>query len=358
MYAVIMAGGQGTRLWPKSRQSQPKQLHRLIGDKSLIQQCYANLSPAIKVEDFFVSTTPQYLKEIQNQLPDISEDHFIVEPYPMDTAAACGLVSKILYLRDPESTAAFFPSDHYIRNPKRFAETVRYAESIAKKYPGHILTLGIKPHKADTGMGYIKFGAEVSQTGVMKVNAVEKFVEKPDQKTAKEYLASGEYLWNAGIFVWKTSLILDLIKKDLPQTSKALNKIAAEYGKAGYAKAIEKYYKETDDTSIDYGIMEKNKNILVVPGDFGWSDVGSWGTVLEVLSEINGSNIVSRGHHMSIDDSNVLVMADDKLVATIGLKDVVIIDTPDALLICKSDQAHKVKDLIKKIKDQGEHNYL
>src|SRR3989344_4959313 len=352
MYAVIMAGGQGTRLWPKSRKNNPKQLHTLVGKKSLIAETFDRLSPILKPEHIYISTTPEYAGEIKKHLPKIPEDNFIMEPYPMGTAAACGLVSKIISLRDPNAIVALIASDAYVKNKKRFAEVLKYAGEVCATNSDHIITIGIKPDRPETGYGYIQLGKKHGSRSDMSAHEVERFVEKPDLETAAKYLKSGEYLWNTSMFIWKTSLILDLIKKDLPKTGKALDKIAGEYGKAGYAKAIKKYYKEADDTSIDYGIMEKNKNILVVPGDFGWSDVGAWNTILDVLSEIDGTNVVSRGHHLSVGDSNTLVMAADKLIATVGLEDIVIVDTPDALLICKSSQAHRVKEIINKLKDE------
>jgi len=358
MYAVIMAGGQGTRLWPKSRAKTPKQLHALVGEKTLIQQTYANILPAVEIKNFFVSTTPQYLSEIKKQLPSIPEENFIVEPYPMNTAAACGLVSKIINLRDPEATVGFFPSDHNINQPAKFAKLLRYAAKISAKHPKNIFTIGLKPTKPDTALGYIHFAKEIDRSGELATYSVERFVEKPDSATAEKYMTSGEYLWNAGMFIWKTKLILELIEKNLPKTSRALDKIAEAYGKQNYNSVLEKYYREVDDISIDYGIMEKNKNIFVIPGDFGWSDVGSWGTILKVLSEIGGTDVISRGHHMSVGDSNLLVMGHDKMIATVGLDNIIVVDTPDVLLICNGKKDQKIKELINRLKDEGKIEYL
>lgn len=358
MYAVLMAGGQGTRLWPKSRAKTPKQLHALVGEKTLIQQTYANLLLAIKPENFIVSTTPQYMAEIKKQLPDIPRNNFVVEPYPMGTAAACGLVSKIISLRDPEATVAFFPSDHNIKQPEKFAKLLKYVEKVAAKFPDHILTIGLKPKRADTGLGYIHLGKKIDQGKTLATFKVKRFVEKPDVETAKKYLESGEYLWNAGMFVWQTKYVLGLFEKDLPKTDKVIKKIADHIDKPDFEKVLAENYRDVDNTSIDYGIMEKNSDILVVPGDFGWSDVGTWNTILEVLSEIDGTNVVSRGHHLSVGDSNTLVLASDKLIATVGLEDIVVVDTPDAVLVCKRDEAHRIKELINKIKDQNKHEYL
>ena len=358
MYAVLMAGGQGTRLWPKSRRNQPKQLHALVGDKSLICETFDRLSLVTPKDKIIVSTTPQYLAEIRKQLPEIPEENYIVEPFPMNTAAACGLVSKIISLRDPDATVGFFPSDHHITRPAEFAKLLKYAGKVSTKYPEHIFTIGLKPTKPDTALGYIHFEKEIDRSDELATFSVERFVEKPDPATAEKYLESGEYLWNAGMFIWKTKLILKLFEKDLPQTSRALDKIAEAYGKQNYNSVLEKYYKDVDNISVDYGIMEKNKNILVIPGDFGWSDVGSWGTILKVLSEIEGKDVISRGHHISIGDSNIMVMGHDKLIATIGLEDIIVVDTPDALLICNGKKDQKIKELINQLKDDGKAEYL
>lgn len=358
MYAVIMAGGQGTRLWPLSRQKQPKQLHSLISEKSLIIETFNRLSLTLEDKNIFISTTPEYSAEIKKHLPEVSADNFIIEPYPMGTAAACGLASKIISIRDAEAVIAFIPSDAHIRDSQEFANTLKYAGEVCVSHPGHILTIGIKPSRADTGFGYIQLGHKFCSSDHRLAYRIKRFVEKPDVKTAEKYFKSGKYLWNAGMFVWRAKYILGLFAKDLPKTAAVIKKIAGHFGKPDFKEILSENYRHVDITSIDYGIMEKNSDILVVPGDFGWSDVGTWNTILEVLSEINGVDVVSRGHHISVNDSNILVMAGEKLIATVGLKDVVVIDTPDALLICKSSQAHRVKEVISKLKDENKHQYL
>jgi len=353
-----MAGGQGTRLWPKSRVKTPKQLHALVGEKSLVQETFGRLSLITEKDKIIISTTPEYAAEMKKHLPEVPANNFIIEPYPMNTAAACGLVSKILNLRDPESIVAFFPSDHNIKNPAQFAETLKYAEKICNKHPEHILTIGIQPTKADTGLGYIHMGAEIDHSGNFIARKVQRFVEKPDQVTADQYLASGEYLWNAGMFVWKTKYLLQLMKKDLPKSSAVFDLIGARYGKNDYSKVLKKHFKEADNISIDYGIMEKNKDILVIPGDFGWSDIGSWGTLLDVVCDLNGSDVVCRGNHIGVGNSNVLVMAGDKLVATVGLSNIIVVDTPDVLLICNGKEDQKIKEILTKLKDENKVEYL
>ena len=358
MYAVIMAGGQGTRLWPLSRKSKPKQLQSFISDKTLIAETYERLLPLFPAEKIYISTTSEYQDEIKKLLPEIPEENYVIEPYPMGTAAACGLATEIIYKKDPAASVIFLPSDHTIKDGRKFLDIIKFAETMVDKHSDHILTIGINPTKPDTGLGYIQMDSQIEKSNGFKAFSVKRFIEKPDLEKAQQYVASWEYLWNAGIFIWNAKYMLSLFEKDLPKTFGVLEKIGAAYGKASYPKILIAEYKKADDTSIDYGIMEKNKNILVIPGDFGWSDIGSWGTLLEVLSQVHDSNVISRGHHVGVDDLNVLVMAGDKMIATVGLTDVVIVDTPDALLICDSKASHKVKDLITKLKSEGKHLYL
>lgn len=358
MYAVIMAGGSGTRLWPLSRQKKPKQLHAFIGDKSLIRETFERLLPQFAVDNIFISTTTEYAPEIQKHLPELPPQNFIIEPYPMNTAAACGLATKIIDKKEKNATVVFLPSDHTIADSAKFLQILEFADNLSDKYPKHILTIGINPTKPDTGLGYIRMDSQIEKSDGLRAFSVKKFIEKPNLEKAKEYVASWEYLWNAGIFMWKTDHMIDLLAKNMPSTNEVLDKIVASWGTPDFKKTLEENYKKVENTSIDYGVMEKSSDILVIPGDFGWSDVGSWGSLLEVLTDQYKTDLISKGNHIGIDDSNCLVMANEKLIATVGLKDIVIIDTPEAMLICNSKQSGKVKDLLNKMKDEGKHLYL
>lgn len=358
LYAVIMAGGQGTRLWPLSRQAKPKQLHALASDKPLIRETYERLLAKFKPEEIIISTVPSFVNDIKKLLPEIEEKNYIVEPALMGNAAACGLVTTILNQRDPDSSAIFLPADHIIKDKESFIRTVDFAHKLISQNPTKILTIGINPTKPDVNLGYIQMDSQIASEGDLKAFSVKKFVEKPDLKTAEKYVASWEYLWNAGMFVWQTNFMLTLFEKNLPQTFLALQKIKKAIGTADFKKILESEYKKVDNTSIDYGILEKTKDILVVPADFGWSDVGSWGSLLEVLSETHGTNVITRGHHIGVDNENCLVMSNDKLIATVGLKNIAVIDTPDVILICDSSKSHKVKELLNKVKEEGKHLYL
>ena len=358
MYAVIMAGGKGTRLWPVSRNDKPKQFQTFFGEKSLIRETYDRLLPRFKPEEIFVSTIPDFVPDVKKNIPEMADENIIAEPMLMGTAAACGLVSKILFERDNDSSVIFLPSDHVIENPEEFLKVVSFADQTLQKNPGHIIQIGIQPTKPDNGLGYIQTGEKIEDSNNLELFKVKRFVEKPDMATAEEYLKSGDYLWNAGIFIWKNSHILDLIKQNLPDTSTALDKIGQSIGKPDYTQVLKDEYAKVEKTTIDYGIIEKTSDLLVIPGDFGWSDVGNWGAFLEVLTKRNDTKVISDGNHIGVGDDNCMVLAGEKMIATVGLSDIVVIDTPDALLICNSNRSHEIKDLLDKMKENGKEIHL
>jgi len=358
MYAVIMAGGQGTRLWPLSRQKKPKQLHSFAGDKSLLRETYERLLVKFPNDRIVISTTPDFIDDIRKNLPELPEENFIIEPFLMGNAAACGLVSTILNQREPDSSAIFLPSDHMINQPKKFIEIVDYSEDLIERFPDHLVLIGINPTQPDTALGYIQMDSQVDSKGLLKAFSVRKFIEKPNFEKAKEYVSSWEYLWNSGMFIWKTKHILELFQKNLPDTSTALEKIRKSLGTPSESRVIKTEYAKVDTTSVDYGIMEKTDDIIVIPADFGWSDIGSWGTLLKVLADTHNATVITKGHHVGVNNSNCLVLANDKLIATVGLRDVIIVDTPDALLVCNAERSQDVKDLLNKLKDEGKHFYL
>ena len=359
MYAVIMASGQGTRLWPLSRQSKPKQFHALLGKKTMVEETFERLSKKFKPEEILVTVTDDNYTEALRQLPNIPKENFIVEPYATGTLGSCGIAIEAIYRRDPEASAIFVPSDHMISQADEFIKIINYTEELVEgQFSDNIILIGINPTRPDTGMGYIQMNSQIQATSELKAFSVKRFVEKPDVETAKKYVARWDYLWNGGMFAWKIKHIMALYHKYAAKTAKAMHKIGDNFGDPDYGKIAAKEYKNFEKISIDYAIMEKTKDILVVPGDFGWSDIGSWGTLLDVLTSEYGSSIVSKGHFIGVDNDRCLIMANDKLVATVGLEDIIVVDTPDALLICKGDKSQKVKDLIEKIKAEGKGLYL
>lgn len=358
MYAVIMASGQGTRLWPMSRQAKPKQFHSLVGKNTLIQDTFNRLAPKFKANHIFVTVTKNCLEEAMEQLPQLPSENFIVEPFATGTLGTCALATALIHTIDPESSIVFLPSDHVIEEPKNFLEIIDFADKLISKHPKHLVLIGINPTRPDTGMGYIQMDSQVESEKSMKAFSVKRFVEKPDLKTALKYLSAWDYLWNGGMFVWKTNHAVELYKKYAGKTFRAAENIVKNLKSADYQKIAEKEYKNIEKTSVDYAICEKEKDILVLPGDFGWSDVGSWGTISDVLQDHFGSNMVVKGNHVGVDDKNCMVIANNKLIATVGLEDIIVVDTEDAILICKGDQSQKVKDLIDKLKNEGKNLYL
>ena len=340
---VIMAGGSGTRLWPKSRIKKPKQLYALINNESMIKNTVKRLLQIIPQKNIYIATNTAHAKDIAQELPGL-KNNLIIEPYIRNTAPCIGLAAQVL--KNKTGTIAFLPSDHYIGKEKEFHATLKKAFEAAQK--DYLVLIGIRPTDPDTGLGYIKMGKEIKPN----VYQVEKFVEKPDIKTAKKYLTSGRFLWNGGMFIAKTMVILDLFKKHVPKIYQLLAKIDKNL------QNLAKFYEQMENISFDYAIAEKAAKIAVVPGDFAWSDIGNWGKLLEVLAKNKDENVVVGCDHYGVDTSGCLIHGTERLVATIGLKDVIIVDTPDAVLICNKDQAQDVKKIVETLKVKEKNHYL
>lgn len=352
MNIVIMAGGGGTRLWPKSRIKNPKQLHALMDEKSLIKNTILRLSAVVPKNHIYIATNTDHVKAIKKEVPEIK--NMIVEPFVRSTGPCVG--HSALYLaQKSDEPVAFLPADHHIENEKEFAKTIILAGEEAKK--DQLVLIGIKPTEADTGLGYIKINTKQirnskSQISNSQIFKVEKFVEKPDLKTAQKYLRSGQYLWNAGMFVAKPSVILNLFEKHSPEIFSLLEKIKKR------PQDLKKEYQKMPNISFDYAVSEKAQDIVVVSGNFTWSDIGNWSKLLEVLSQNVKENVVLGCEHLGVDTEGCLIHGTKRLVATIGLKDVIVVDTPDAVLICHKSQAQNVKKIVEKLKEKNRQRYL
>lgn len=345
---MILAGGRGTRLWPISRETKPKQFQKFLSAKTLLQEAFLRLRPAFPAKDFFVVTHRDYAAETQRQLPQIPKKNIIIEPVGRNTAAAIGLGAIHLVKRGFGNEAiTVLPADHHIADAKKFADMLKWGEKkIRKDWLGAIAA---NPTYPETGYGYIKLGKNLGD-GVFRV---EKFIEKPDLETAQKFLASWDYLWNTGIFLWRTNTILAKIKKHLPQHHKYLSEISRALGTKDEAEALAKNYSQIKDISIDYGIMEKEKNIFVIPADLGWSDIGSWLHLKKSLQKSANEN-VTRGRCLNINSRDSLIFGGQRLIATVGVDNLIVVDTDDALLICSADESQKIKELIKKLKERNE----
>ncbi|MDO8513200.1 MAG: sugar phosphate nucleotidyltransferase [bacterium] len=358
MHAVIMAGGSGTRLWPMSRTNFPKQLHQLMSDKSLIQETFERLKSFLPVENIYISTAEKYLTETRRHLPELPEENYIIEPIARNTGPSLAYIAAFFAAKDPKSIVGTFASDHSIAKIEEFKKAIITAEKAIEYYPDHIVTIGLNPTSPDTGLGYIKMHNLKKTIDGTKIFSVEKFVEKPDLPTAKKYVSSWEYLWNASYFIWQADTLLDLFDKYAPEFRDPINNIQLALKKGNLKQIIAKEYDKMPAKPFDTVIMEKVKKVLVIPADLGWSDIGSWASLHDILATNTGSNIITKGNHIGIDNKNCLIYAKDKLIATVGLDDVIVVDTDDVILICKKEHAHDIKKLIDKLKEEGKHLYL
>lgn len=353
-----MAGGSGTRLWPVSRQAEPKQVKPFFDNQTLLQKTYYRLKQGFSLKDIFISSNIEQLKFIKAQLPNLPQAQLILEPLRKETAAAIGFVCLNLILEDPQAIVATINSDQYIGNPKKYLTFLKLGQKIIQKYPKKILLIGINSTYPETGYGYIKLGEKVKNKITKNLFKVEKFVEKPDLETAKYYLTQWNYLWNPAIFIFRVDLILSLFKKFLPQQYYYLLRIKKALGKNNEQEIINKEFKKIKPISIDYGIMEKAENLICLPADFIWADIGHWRTVKDILSKRDQDNVY-QGKYLGLDSKGNLVYSySNKLIATIGIKNMIIIETDDAILICPKDRAQDVKKVIEKLKRRGLSQYL
>ncbi|MBU5673849.1 mannose-1-phosphate guanylyltransferase [Paenibacillus brevis] len=353
---VIMAGGKGERFWPKSRTNLPKQFLNISGNKSMIQQSIARLENLIDISQIFIVTNGLYAELIKAQIPHLPHENIIIEPIGRNTAPCIGLASILIEERFPDSTMIVLPSDHIIENEEGFIRILETAVEVAQDNKS-LVTLGIQPGYPETGYGYIESTDQreiVNELDVLKVN---KFVEKPDQATAESYLEAGNYYWNSGIFVWRTEVIRKYIQQLMPEMHDILETMRAAFGNANFAEVIKDEFIKMPDQSIDYGIMEKVDNIYVIPCVFGWDDVGSW-TALERINELDENGNVIKGNILNLDTKRCIIESNGKLIATLGIEDLIIVDTEDVTLICSKDKAQEVKLLLKELRMQKLEQYL
>lgn len=359
MYAIIMAGGSGTRFWPLSREKMPKQLLRIGGEDTLICQTVGRVLPLVPIENIFIVTNQSLADMIGQQLAskfDRSWDNnFILEPMAKNTAPALVLAALHLERVDPESVMVVLAADHSIRLADEFINLLKKAEEAAKQ--GYLVTFGIKPNRPETGYGYIKAGDPFNDGGSLGVSKVAAFVEKPNIETAREYVRQGNYYWNSGIFVWKTRTFLHEMEKHAPILFQGLLEIKKSIGTPAEAEVIDQVFKRYEPISIDYAVMEKTDKAAVIPADIGWSDVGSW-TALDDVSDKDASGNVITGNVIDIGSRDSIIYAEKRLVATIGLKDAVVVDTPDATLVCSKDKAQDVKKVVDELKKRKAEEHL
>ncbi len=363
VHAVILAGGRGTRFWPRSRTGTPKQLLNITGKQTMLEQTVARLHPLIPADRIWTVTNAEQAAAVRRQLPAAARNRVLTEPIGRNTSAAIALAAvHVRHAAKSDALLAVLPADHYIAQPVRYREIVRAALGVAQE-PGNMVVLGIPPTRPDTGLGYIERMIENRQAGNFTVFAVRRFTEKPALPVAKEYFGSGRYHWNAGMFFWRVSTFLENLQRHLPKTYAALELLAEHVGKRTYERTLRAIYPKLENISVDYAILEPATRtdgpprVFEIPADVGWGDIGSWAAVYELLAKLPGANIFAGDGHAIDADGNFL-WSPSKFVAAIGVRDLVIVETPDALLVCPRDRAQDVAKLVKWLEEKNRRELL
>ncbi|MEG0910719.1 MAG: mannose-1-phosphate guanylyltransferase [Ruthenibacterium sp.] len=354
--AVIMAGGKGERFWPKSRTNMPKQFLSLTGDgKTMLQLTVERLLRVVDMDDIFVVTNKIYREIVLEQLPLLPAGNILCEPMAKNTAPCAAYAAAVIGAKYEDAVMCIVPSDHIIKNQHLFADNLKFAARIAEQGE-NLVTLGITPMYAETGYGYIKFKQDsgMDMPGAYQVDC---FVEKPDLDTARRYLEDGTYLWNSGMFVWKVSTILQNIKTFLPDLYDGAMKMKQAFGTDAYEQTVYDVFSACSGVSIDYGIMEKAKNIYTIPGTFAWDDVGSW-LSLERINPVDGKGNFSKGNVVEIGTENSIFFSEHRLIAAVGVQNLIVVETDDVTLVCDKDNTQDVKKIVEKLRAQGAIQYL
>lgn len=353
VYGVIMAGGGGTRFWPLSRREEPKQLLNLSGKDLMINETIDRIAGVADKKDIFIVTNEAQMPKMEKAVEGrVARDHILAEPAARNTAACIGYAAMEILKKYGDGIMCVFPSDHFVKNQEEFTRILGLAVEAAER-EDKLITLGITPTFPSTGYGYIRF--DRSAPGVAK--QVLEFKEKPDEETAKRYLASGEYSWNSGMFVWKASTILEKFKELLPEIYACLEKIGDAMNTAEEARVIAEIYPTIPSISIDYGILEKSSDVLVISAEFGWNDVGSWDNLGVLYEEDENGNVLA-GNQINIDTKNCISYSGKRLIATVGVENLIIVETEDAVLVCDKSRAQDVKRIVDQLKAEGREEYL
>jgi mannose-1-phosphate guanylyltransferase len=353
-YALIMAGGFGTRLWPLSRRDRPKQSLALVGGRTMFEHAVDRIAPIFQPEQIFVVTGAEHVDSLAAQAPELPRENFIVEPQGRGTGPAIGLGAIHLLRQDPEAIMAVLTADHFIVDADRFCQVLTAAAQVAAD--GHLVTLGIAPSFPSTGYGYIKQGESLGRAEEFPVYRAERFTEKPTLETALHMVESGEYSWNSGMFIWRVGRILEEFQRQMPDFYVQLAQVETTLGGTGYQPTLNRVWPEVVKQTIDYGVMEGAEDVAVIPVDIGWSDIGSWTSLSEILpTDREGNTIV--GPHVGIDTRETVIFGGKRLITTIGLEGMVIVDTEDALLVCPRDREQEVRAIVRQLdrEDRGEY---
>ena len=363
VHAVILAGGRGTRFWPRSRTRTPKQLLNIVGKQTMLEQTVARLRPLIPSERIWTVTNSEQASELKKQLPPAARKRVITEPVGRNTAAAIALAAlHVRHAARGDALLAVLPADHYIANPERYRIIVRAALEVARR-KGRMVVLGIPPTRPETGFGYIERMGDALDSKGFPVYAVRRFTEKPALSVAKAYAGSGDYHWNAGMFFWRASTFLENLDKHLPKTFAALESLAESIGKSSYDRKLRAIYPKLENISVDYAILEPatrqpgSPSVFVIPAEIGWSDIGSWAAVYELLTKTPSANILPRDA-FTLDATGNLFWSPSKFVAAVGVNDLVVVETPDALLICPRERTQDVGKIVKWLEENRRKDLL
>ncbi|HYW34738.1 MAG TPA: mannose-1-phosphate guanylyltransferase [Balneolaceae bacterium] len=354
LHAVIMAGGAGTRFWPESTKKTPKQFLSLFGDGTMLQTTVRRIEALVPADRVWIITNERYVDLVREQLPDISGENIIGEPLAKDTAPCVAAAAALIQRRDADATMAVLPADHLISDNTTFLSILQAAAEKARQSEG-LVTIGIKPTRPETGYGYIEFDKDSEETiAGHTVRKVVQFREKPDITTARQFIYAGRFLWNSGMFVWQVDAILKEFEKHLPKVAEAVAGLRAA-GNDGQQDALKTYYQACPSISIDYGIMEQAEKVFVLPGSFGWSDVGSWKALYELSNKDERGNVLQNSNTVTENVSNSLVHGtSNKMIALVGVENLAVVETKDAILVCNLDQAQGVKQVVKKLENSEE----
>jgi mannose-1-phosphate guanylyltransferase len=356
MYAAIIAGGSGTRLWPASRISKPKQFHSLSSEKSMLLETIERIEDLVPKENILIIANKSHEKIVKEEISWMTKENWVGEPIGKNTAPAVGIAAAIVANKDPEGVILVTPADHVILKQQKFIELLKVAEKVALE-GSNVVTIGIRPTAPETGYGYIEMSEEHRDFDGVDVHKVNSFKEKPNHKTAEEYVSSWHYVWNSGMFIWSAKTILELFRDHAPDIYKLLLQYMGAIGTSEEEKVFEEVYDAFPSISVDYAIMEHAKNIFVIPAAIGWNDVGSWASLFDIMPQDEDGNVIV-GDHVHVDSHNCLIHTKDRLIATIGLDNFIVVDTGDAILIMPKGRSQDVKLLLDELKNKGLQKYL
>ncbi len=358
MYVVLMAGGIGSRFWPRSRFKKPKQMLELLGDESMLQMTYDRIKSLTSADKILVITNVDLADDVKEQLPEIPPENIIAEPFGKNTAPCIGLAAAIIQKREKEDQVmAVLPADHLINDYKKFCRAIKLAAEYAAMYQC-LITIGIKPTYPETGYGYIQRGPEITQKPGRPLYKVKTFAEKPNVETARRFVESGDFLWNSGMFIWSTSLIVEQFKEHEPDIYHGIEQMRAAVDSPDFEETVSDIYSKIPSVSVDYAIMEVARNVCIMESDFTWNDVGSWEAAYNISEKDKQGNALFSRDSCLVDANNNFFYVKDKLVAAVGVDDLVVVETDDALLICKKDQSQRVKEIVDNLRRKKKFEYL